>query len=387
MVRYKVSAKLCFILFLLAIFLMAAHAQPEDALTDQQKQQEILNMVNSYRGMLPSELVLAIIRLEGGEGAFYVDSWNYNSFYEQSDGSWAQPANGDGIMQVTDSSGFHNTFDRTQSGYDLAISSGCSYLSDLDNTYGTYAQTVLHYNTGPNSLYIYLGKNQGDRQYLSHVADYISNFIPNMYGLQNQKLVDSLNSGQGILNEYLYNRGLETGRSSDYYKSSQIQLDEDLHGTIKYPHEFFTLKWDENGHYYQVAEGTMNWEAAKAYAGSRQITDPDTGVIYRGHLVTITSPDESSWIFQNIVSPLNVQSCAWIGGSQEEGNENDPSGGWHWLTNEPWEWTNWNSGEPNDDGSNERYLEMWTSDGSWNDEKFDGYPSEGGTKYFIVEYE
>jgi surface antigen len=48
-------------------------------INDQQKQQEILNMVNNHRGSIPIELVLAIIRQEGDEGAFHIDSYNYNS--------------------------------------------------------------------------------------------------------------------------------------------------------------------------------------------------------------------------------------------------------------------------------------------------------------------
>ena len=58
-------------------------------ITDQEKQQEILNMVNSHRGSLPPELVLAIIRQEGGEGEQKGAGGSYNSFYRESDGPWA----------------------------------------------------------------------------------------------------------------------------------------------------------------------------------------------------------------------------------------------------------------------------------------------------------
>jgi uncharacterized protein YraI len=229
--RNKISTIFClsFISLILTAFPIAAQEPSRNELTDQQKQQEILDMVNSHRNALPSELVLAIIRLEGGEGAFHVDGQVYNSFYRQSDVPWAQPKNGDGIMQVTAASGYHKTFTHDRAGYDLAISSGCNYLSEFYNAYGTYVQTALHYNTGPNSLYIYLGKNQGDRNYLSHVAGYLSNFISNIYGLEDQNLADSLNRGQKILNDYLYNKGIATGRSIDYYKPYQVQLDNDLY--------------------------------------------------------------------------------------------------------------------------------------------------------------
>ncbi len=111
-------------------------------------------MVNNHRGSIPAELVLAIIRQEGGEGAFHIDGWNYNSFYRETDGSWAQPTNGDGIMQVTSASGYHERsgpYTHDRDGYDHAINDGCDYLLENYNTYGSYVQATLHYNTGPNS--------------------------------------------------------------------------------------------------------------------------------------------------------------------------------------------------------------------------------------------
>jgi len=201
-------------------------------INDQQKQQEILNMVNIHRSILPAELILAIVRQEGGKGAFYVEGWKYNSFYRQSDAPWAQPTNGDGIMQVTAASGYHEQsgpYTHDRNGYDHAINDGCDYLLENYNAYGSYVQTTLHYNTGPNSLYIYLGKNWGDRDYLSHIADHLSNFVSSTYSLQNPDLVNALNRGQNIVNDYLYNRGITTGQSVEYYRPYQTQLDNDLH--------------------------------------------------------------------------------------------------------------------------------------------------------------
>ena len=214
----------------------------EISISDQQKQQEILNMVNSHRGTIPAELVLAIIRQEGDRGAFYVDGWNYDYFYRESDGPWAQPTNGDGIMQVTTASDHHErsgVYTHDRDGYDHAINDGCDYLLEHYSTYGSYVQATLHYNTGPNTLYIYLGKNWGDRNYLSHVAGHLNNFVPDIYGLQNQDLVDALNQGQDILNNYLYNKGIATGQLVDYYRPYQTQLDSDLHN-IEVPSEVST---------------------------------------------------------------------------------------------------------------------------------------------------
>lgn len=124
---------------------MTSLALSSDDLTDQQKQLEIQKLVDNHRSALPTELVLAIICQEGGEGAFQIDGWDYNTFYSQNDGPWAQPTNGDGIMQVTTASGHHEKcgpYTHDQSGYDNAINDGCDYLLEVYGTYETYVQTA-----------------------------------------------------------------------------------------------------------------------------------------------------------------------------------------------------------------------------------------------------
>jgi hypothetical protein len=155
------------------------------------------------------------------------------------------------------------------------------------------------------------------------------------------------------------------------------------------------LKWDKNGHYYEIAKTTLNWNEAKSYAESQSFTDPKTGLVYKGHLATITSPEENSWVVQNLVSPISVSApnaAIWLGGYQEE-NSNNPSEGWHWTTGEPWSWVNWSPREPNHSKENERYLEMWGWDdgagnariGAWNDEIPEGW--KDWVYYILMEYE
>lgn len=201
-----------------------------DAITDKQKQQEIFNLVNIHKGELPAELVLAIICQEGGKGSFYTDGSKYNTFYEENHGPWAQPTNGDGIMQVTPASGYDKSKPYTEDnlGYDYAINDGCAYLNDLYEKSNSPVYATLHYNSGPNTLYIYLGKQQGDPNYLSKVADDLDGFVSNTYSIKNQNLVDSLNKGQAILNLYLYNKGIEMNRDVNYYRDFQSQLDDEI---------------------------------------------------------------------------------------------------------------------------------------------------------------
>jgi len=144
-----------------------------------------------------------------------------------------------------------------------------------------------------------------------------------------------------------------------------------------------TKKWSGNGHYYELIKMDVNWNEAREYAEKQEFKR--AGEIYKGYLATLTSQEENSWVVENLVSPTCKNDVyPWLGGYQAHGY-NNPSEGWHWVTGEVWQWTNWNKGEPNDlfGGSNEKYLKMYPN-GKWNDESIDGEP--GWENYIIVEY-
>jgi len=63
-----------------------------------------------------------------------------------------------------------------------------------------------------------------------------------------------------------------------------------------------------------------------------------------GHLATITSSAENAFIS----TQLGTTQFAWLGGEQPPGSL-EPDGGWQWITGEPWVYTNWDIGEPNND--------------------------------------
>lgn len=200
-------------------------------LTDAQKQQQILNMVNNHRGTtLPAEMVLSEIMLEGGQGAFYVNGASKNSFYSSSIQPWCQPqTNTDGIMQVTSASGYaaHAPYSNTMSSYDDSITDGTADLKAGYSSYGTLWQASLHYNTGPNSLYIY-ENGMGDKTYLSDIAARLST-VATLYGIQDPALISKYNAGQAIVNSFLNNGSILSGQSVSYYASYQTQLDAQLH--------------------------------------------------------------------------------------------------------------------------------------------------------------
>ena len=104
----------------------------------------------------------------------------------------------------------------------------------------------------------------------------------------------------------------------------------------------FTNQQNYNGHSYYRSTGSAFWSAAKAACENMG-----------GHLVTITSAAENSFIF-------NLWPSGWIGLTDEV-----TEGQWRWVTGETYSYSSWNSGEPNNAG-NEDYVQFVGS-GRWND--------------------
>jgi hypothetical protein len=148
--------------------------------------------------------------------------------------------------------------------------------------------------------------------------------------------------------------------------------------------------WSGNGHAYEfVRADGVQWPNAKSSAATMDFR----GVA--GHLATLTSQGENDFVSNLIVdakASLGLASFieAWLGAEQLDPNA--PAGDtWSWITGEPWQFTSWDSDEPNDNG-NERYLGIWGPEGDgplgrWNDQggaddPFVGQNIEG----YIVEY-
>jgi len=108
-----------------------------------------------------------------------------------------------------------------------------------------------------------------------------------------------------------------------------------------------------NNHVYQRFDVPATWGKAKTSCANKG-----------GYLATITSQAENDWLYNN-----NVIKNKWLFlGASDSENE----GQWKWITGEEWNYTNWHSGEPNNQG-NEDYLTM-NIDGSWNDGKASSTP-------------
>jgi hypothetical protein len=108
----------------------------------------------------------------------------------------------------------------------------------------------------------------------------------------------------------------------------------------------------DNGHWYRVFDRQMRWHAARDYCAG-----------LGAHLVTLENKAEDQFLFR-------LNPGGWMGAT-DDGHE----GTWEWVTGEPWPYTHWAPGEPNnfcgDDPDHcvpENYL-TYHGDypGQWND--------------------
>jgi hypothetical protein len=123
-----------------------------------------------------------------------------------------------------------------------------------------------------------------------------------------------------------------------------------------------------NGHYYYgvCGDDRISWPNAQSNAA-----------IFGGHLATTTSAEENDFVFDLIDSPefwsLTSYNCIvgpWIGGYQPAGSD-EPDGNWQWITAEPFSYTNWSEGEP-DNFDDDNRMAFW-----------DGCPGPGRTSEWV----
>jgi hypothetical protein len=122
------------------------------------------------------------------------------------------------------------------------------------------------------------------------------------------------------------------------------------------------VRWSGNGNFYELVPDWRTWLKAKDEAETRSFLGA------KGHLVTLTSPGEQSFIVDTFGEPLREAS---LGGFKQGGL-------WQWVTGEAWSYTNWAPGEPN--GSDFLAFHGGNSLGSWNDRP------NSDMRHYFVEY-
>jgi hypothetical protein len=144
-----------------------------------------------------------------------------------------------------------------------------------------------------------------------------------------------------------------------------------------------TVEWD-NGHCYEavLAQG-LSWEDAQADCEARG-----------GYLATITSAEENAFVFSLVsgdddfwfIDGFGNGLGPWLGGYQVSGSA-EPDGGWRWVTDEPFDYTNWETGQPDNFGIGQDHLRFFKMGGlkgdRWDDTELNtpgrpqGYICEG----------
>ena len=85
--------------------------------------------------------------------------------------------------------------------------------------------------------------------------------------------------------------------------------------------------------------------------------------MYQAHLVSINSARENALVGKLIPDGIRA---TWIGGKRVCTGCNE----WTWTDGTPWDFENWQTGEPNDTGGIENVVEIDGGDANygWNDE-------------------
>ena len=154
----------------------------------------------------------------------------------------------------------------------------------------------------------------------------------------------------------------------------------------------WTVASGGNGHFYEAVDlaTQISWHDAKALAEAAG-----------GHLATITSAAEDAWVTVNLLTLVSGSGGSnrlgpWIGGYQDMASPSysEPSGGWTWISGEPWSYTNWGSsagtiGEPNNNPAPENYLHYYvTGTGTysgWND--LGDFDTGNPVDSYLIEYD
>ena len=101
-----------------------------------------------------------------------------------------------------------------------------------------------------------------------------------------------------------------------------------------------------NDHWYQLQTRSVitSWGTASSIAAA-----------LGGYLATPLSDEEDSFTFRvgNRPGAWNLSLGPWLGGYQDVASADfsEPAGGWQWVTGEPWQFTNWQSPQPDNGGS------------------------------------
>jgi hypothetical protein len=120
-----------------------------------------------------------------------------------------------------------------------------------------------------------------------------------------------------------------------------------------------------DGHYYEVySQDGISWASASSAAQAKSF-EYQPGQFAQGHLATLTSQAEDAFVesLRTGGSAVPTPGEVWVGGFQTACSP-APGCGWTWVNGEGaiagvnggLTYANWQTGEPNDSGLDEKYL-------------------------------
>ena len=124
-----------------------------------------------------------------------------------------------------------------------------------------------------------------------------------------------------------------------------------------------------NGHKYEYYDCKSTW--TQAYKHCEKLG---------GHLVTISNKDENDLVLDMVKNSTSIY--CWLGSVNFYSN-----GKWYWVNNEPFTYSNWKTGQPDNFDNIEHYMHMYVSGdnaGKWNDVPNASLASYSG---FVCEYD
>ncbi|HUT47058.1 MAG TPA: right-handed parallel beta-helix repeat-containing protein [Sedimentisphaerales bacterium] len=172
--------------------------------------------------------------------------------------------------------------------------------------------------------------------------------------------------------------------SHDIYLDDEISVTDGIYnvGVFTSLNHTEPIQWPVsmggNGHSYEVVvvpEG-ITWVEANSLAEQNG-----------GHLATITSQNENDFVFSliNDRQYWNGSGGPLLGGYQLPGSV-EPNGGWVWVTGEPFVYSNWGSGQPNNNGNENCIHFGWGGiSPKWNDLE-DYYTAYSMPIAYVVEF-
>lgn len=119
-----------------------------------------------------------------------------------------------------------------------------------------------------------------------------------------------------------------------------------------------------NGHTYHVFDQKLTWDSAEALCEAKG-----------GYLASVVNPGVQAFL------ESFIDKAVWIGGYSPSGMMND----WTWVGGQPWGYTNWSIGQPDNSSGNNPYVQMGVS-GAWGGGKWSNRsPTE--TCYYVCEWD